>query len=201
MVKAIFFDYDGVILDSFDFHHKNINKFTNSNLNIKKFKNMYTGNFFESVPESIKKTNWNKYVLAISKEHDKLKIDKNTQETLIKLSKKYKLFVVSSGGFQNISNSFKNNKLENVFTEILALESSKSKIQKFEKIFKKYNLTNSDCIFITDTLGDIIEANKINLRTIGVTKFSYHNKKTLEQGKPIKIISNLNKIEEFINNQ
>ncbi len=54
-------------------------------------------------------------------------------------------------------------------------------------MFEKYNLKPEECIFVTDTTGDIIEARKINLRTITVT-WGYHNKELLESEYPFCIV-------------
>lgn len=43
-------------------------------------------------------------------------------------------------------------------------------------------------------LGDILEANKIHIKTIAVD-FGYHDKKTLKIGKPFRIISRIDEID------
>jgi len=48
-------------------------------------------------------------------------------------------------------------------------EVSKSKIDKFKIIEEKYGFGNKDTFFITDTLGDIREADIANVPTIAVT--------------------------------
>ena len=64
-------------------------------------------------------------------------------------------------------------------------------------LLKKYSLTPKDCIFVTDTLGDIIEANDVNVKTIAVD-FGYHSRTVLSKGKPFAIISDLNEIKKMV---
>lgn len=54
------------------------------------------------------------------------------------------------------------------FDFIATAELSKSKVEKFELIRKKY-LNQPESIFITDTLGDIREADEAHVPTIAVT--------------------------------
>ena len=83
----------------------------------------------------------------------------------------------------------------NYFKEILGLKKHKSKVKKFEYLFQTYKLKSEDCIFITDTLGDILEGNKVNVRTIAVD-FGFHEKERLEKGNPFKIISSFEELEK-----
>jgi phosphoglycolate phosphatase-like HAD superfamily hydrolase len=111
----------------------------------------------------------------------------------LRLSTHYPLFIVSSGGTKNILDNLKNNDLTGTFKEVLGLESHKSKVDKFHYLFDKYKLDLADCIFITDTLGDILEANAVNIKTIAVD-FGYHGKETLAKGNPYKIVSSVDEL-------
>ena len=64
-------------------------------------------------------------------------------------------------------------------------------------LFDKYNLTSDDCIFVTDTVGDILEANKVNLRSIAVT-CGFHEKERLEKVNPFVLISDFSKIKGIV---
>ena len=48
--------------------------------------------------------------------------------------------------------------------------------------------------FVTDTLGDIKEANKLNIKTIAET-FGFHNRQRLEKGKPYAIVDSWDELE------
>lgn len=66
-------------------------------------------------------------------------------------------------------------------------------------LFNKHDFNNEDCIFITDTLGDILEANKVGVKSIAVD-FGFHERERLEKGNPFKIISNFKDIRKIIEN-
>jgi phosphoglycolate phosphatase-like HAD superfamily hydrolase len=88
---------------------------------------------------------------------------------------------------------FVRNGLAEIFTEIMGLESHRSKIDKFKMLLSKHGLQDTECVFVTDTLGDILEANKVGLRTIAVD-FGFHDRERLAQGRPWKIISDFREL-------
>ncbi len=196
-MKAIIFDFDGVIHDSFDFHRNKIIEFSGVELPEQVFKDIHNGNFFHNVPEGIKGVDWEEYKDYIYCEQSKLEIKEETRNIILELNKQYELYVVSSGGTNNISDYFVNNRIVSVFKEILGLESYRLKVDKFKFIFGKHNLRSEDCIFVTDTLGDILEANEVNVKTVAVD-FGYHNRETLAKGSPYKIISHLRELAEIM---
>ena len=57
-------------------------------------------------------------------------------------------------------------------------------------VFQKERL-----FFITDTLGDIVEAKKVGIKTIAVD-YGYHDRGVLSKGNPDGIISNLSGIKK-----
>ena len=191
--KIIIFDFDWVIIDSFEFHRKKVEKFANIKLDKQIYKDMHNWNFFNSIPEEIKHINWWKYAEYIYEEIILLEIDKEIKKSLLDLSKNYKLHIISSGWTKAISNYLKNNEIDFVFYEILGWDIHNSKIEKFKMIFKKYNINSEKCTFVTDTLWDILEANKVWVKTFAVD-FGYHNRKTLQKANPYKIISSFDEL-------
>ena len=196
-MRAVIFDFDGVVYDTFDFHRRKIREFTGVDLSEDDFRSIHNGNFYSSVPDAIKSVNWPDYVLFVYPEQSSFKIKDDVKKTIISLSKDFDLFMVTSGGTKNISDCLRNNNLLSLFKEVLGLESHKSKVDKFRFIFSKYGLSPDDCVFVTDTLGDILEANKVGLRSIAVD-FGFHDRKTLTKGDPFTIVSGFEEIEKII---
>jgi HAD superfamily hydrolase (TIGR01509 family) len=188
MIKTLIFDFDGVIHDTFDFHRHKIIEFSGRELTEEDYRDMHNGNFYEFSHSITEKTDWYKYSKFINQDFVNLKIDDKIIQTLITLHEKYQLNVISSGSSENIKGCFTNNKVDNLFNEILGMDSHKSKFDKFNYLFRKYNLKKDECIFITDTLGDILEANKFGIQTIAVD-FGYHDKERLKAAKPMAIVS------------
>lgn len=197
-MKAIIFDFDGVIHNTFELVCE-IHKQINPNFCKNKFKTYFEGNIFNTID---KKPNQKNQKIFRKKEQEAfktLKIEKEIESELKKLNKQYDLYIISSNTIKNLETYFKNNNFTNIFKEILAAETHKSKEIKFKILFKKHNLTPKSCIFITDTLGDIKEANKIGIKTIACT-FGYHNENILKKGNPFKIISDFKEIRKTIEN-
>ena len=192
----IIFDFDGVIEDTFELHRQKVKEFTGVALNKKSFRELHNGNIFNNVDSNLQKVDWFKYQEFIHKDLSNLKIKQNIKKALQELSQNHKLFIITSGSRRNILDYLKNNNVNMLFEEVAGIELHKSKIDKFNFIFKKYNLKQLNCIFITDTLGDILEANSTKIKTIAV-EFGYHDKKTLNTGKPFKIVHNFNEILNF----
>jgi phosphoglycolate phosphatase len=78
---------------------------------------------------------------------------------------------------------------------VLGVETHKSKEVKFGIIFEETGLLKDECVFVTDTLGDILEANKVGVRTIAVT-FGYHDEKRLAKGNPSVLVSDFKEISQ-----
>lgn len=193
MIKAIIFDFDGVIYNTFNLALK-ICKKIDSKFNEEKLKSMFDGNIFKKIKYGFKLERKRKLLKELeSKEYRNLKLNKTIKSELQKLSKKFDLFIVTSNSNENLDKFLKNSSFENKFKKIHTAEFNKSKVHNFKSLFKEFDLKPEECIFVTDTLGDILEANKVKLKTIAVT-FGYHEKERLQKGKPYKIISNFKEI-------
>ncbi|MEF3692086.1 MAG: HAD-IA family hydrolase [Candidatus Moraniibacteriota bacterium] len=196
-MKAVIFDFDGVIHDTFDLAYKINVEISGGKLTKEKYRDFFNGNIFEST-EINEKDNDNFFKLQ-NEAFKYLKIDENIKKNLEELSKKYVLFIVSSNQEEALNIYFQNNKFTHIFKEILGSEAHKSKVEKFIYLLKKYNLKTDDCIFVTDTLGDILESNKVGVKTIAVD-FGFHKRDRLEKGKPFKIVSSFDEVVETIKN-
>ncbi len=194
-MKTIIFDFDGVIHDTFDLVY-NINlEISGGKLTEEKYRDIFNGNIFESKSNN---EDVNDKFFKLQKEAFKyLKIDENIKNTLEKLVEKYQLFIISSNQEDTLNMYFQNNNFTHIFKEILGLETHRSKVAKFKYLFEKYALSVEDCIFVTDTLGDILEGNKVGIKTIAVD-FGFHKRDRLEKGSPFKIISKFDEIAEVI---
>ena len=59
----------------------------------------------------------------------------------------------------------------------------KIKLEKIRMIFEKHGINSDDCVFVTDTLGDLREAKNAGLNCLAVT-YGFHSKGTLKKGNP-----------------
>jgi phosphoglycolate phosphatase len=109
------------------------------------------------------------------------------QDVVKKLAESYTLIIVSSTTSDLIKEYLKSRELDNYFTEIMGNDIHKSKITKIEMALSKYGMSKDDCVFITDTLGDIKEAHHVGIKAIAVT-WGYQAKETLELGQPSMVV-------------
>ncbi len=55
-------------------------------------------------------------------------------------------------------------------------------------MLEKYKTIPENAVFITDTVGDVLEARKCGVKAIAVT-WGFHGEATLQKAKPAKIVS------------
>ncbi len=187
-MKVVIFDFDGVIVDSFSASYRSwvlsFKGLSEEDFKARLLGNIYENKFEKKLKEESREGLFGEYkkrLLFIPPNED-------VSETLQKLKKKYLLFINSSAPEEALNEYIKKYKLNGLFEEVLGYNFSKSKVIKFKYLFEKYDLKREDCIFVTDTLGDIREANEVGLKTIAVD-FGFHDREVLEKGKPLKIIS------------
>ena len=83
------------------------------------------------------------------------------------------------------------------FEKVYGKRASTSKVEKFNMLFEDFNVKPDECLFITDTLGDLNEAEEVKVESIAVT-WGYHDRKTLESGKSIAIVDSVEELQHHI---
>ena len=194
-MKAIIFDFDGVIHDTFDFHLTRLKRFC-SDLTDSDLREAHEGNIFcdKNKLMDIDLTGYGDYIF---KDISQLEMSPMIRVVLENLSRDHDLYIVTSGRERNIKGYLERNHASDLFKAVLGMETAKSKKDKFRKIMDTERLSTEDILFITDTLGDIIEAKALGLRVIAV-EGGYHSKATLLEGEPECILPDLSKLEECL---
>ncbi len=195
-MKAIIFDFDGVICDSFEISYEISKEFFGDDFTEENLRELLDGNVFQN--PKITKQAAEKLFKAYNEKMKYFEMEKVVKENLEKLAEKYSLFVVSSNKEESIKTYFQNNNFAHIFKEILGAETHQSKVAKFEYLFEKYQLKAEDCVFVTDTLGDILEGKEVGVKVIAVD-FGFHKRDRLEKGKPFKIVSSFEDVLEVVN--
>lgn len=205
--KIILFDFDGVIADTFEmafaFHKK-----LDIPMTKKQYRDQFMGNIYDAVEKKIEKTKHD--------EHFKMWFDLYNAEILDQpihngmkhaietLAEKYILILVSSSTTNPIQSYLERHYLTEYFDKIFGADIHFSKVEKMIMIFKQYNVNANDCIFITDTVGDLIEAQKVGVESIVVT-WGFHKQKRFKNKKPYKFVNSSTKlitaIDNFFDNQ
>jgi len=188
--KIIIFDFDGVIAHSYSVAFE-VAQLMDANWTIENHLKLFEGNITNYKPsKGVKEIDFDKEVFKRIKRYD-LRI--YVKEVLEKLAKKHTLIIVSSTSDYILEYFLKGHKIYDLFDCILDVNIEKNKTKKFQMIFDKYKCMSEDCLFVTDTLGDILEANILDVPTIAILD-GFHNFETLKKGNPIAIIRHFREI-------
>lgn len=204
-VRAILFDKDGVIVDSCLFHYENclkiVDQFNLPNFTLEEFKDHHRGNFYEKRVERniFEGINWNEYDKYIENLYPQLPISVEMKSTLLVLKNfGYHLSIISSGHESYIRENLKNNELNEIFINIWGKQTSGSKVEKFQKFLVQEKLFSYEVLYITDTLGDILEAAEVGIQCLAILN-GYHSEKVLKSGGNIQPLAIIKSPKDILN--
>lgn len=181
MIKEIIFDFDGVLIDSFDLI-RSIWDEQGKGVSIDLFKDHHNGNIFEEPVVSFTEEEAQEFFEKFHEQMESKHLFPITSQLEV-LNEKYNLHIISSNSEKVIIKFLSATGLEKYFNEICGMETEKSKVKKFNMIFDKLKIEPGECVFITDTLGDLLESQKAGIRTIAVS-WGFHGKERLKKGNP-----------------
>jgi len=190
MNNVLIFDYDGVLIDSFDIFIKNyINSCRKYGVykikNKKDFLKIFEDNMYVSMKNiGISQDNIIRIIKTLKKtltrDIKKMPIFNGIYEMVNELSKNNNLVIITSNDTELVKHFLKLNKIE-YFDKVYGSNKGKSKVEKINLIKKIYGEKNY--FYIGDTTGDIIEGKNAGVKTIAVT-WGWHNKDLLETINP-----------------
>ncbi|MCC7436491.1 HAD family hydrolase [Candidatus Nomurabacteria bacterium] len=193
--KLVIFDFDGVIVESLDLWFE-VTKESNPELTKEEYISMSYGSYIEASEKKNITYNHN----GLENYRNRL-MEIESPRALIsfieKNNDKYTFAIVSSGNELTIKKFLNKEKIESYFIAVLGQETHKSKTAKIINLLGLQNFDNKDSVFITDTLGDVIEAHEASIKSIGVL-WGLHDRETLERGRPEVIIENPEELEKVI---
>lgn len=186
--QIVIFDFDGVIVGTFEMCLK-IKQLTNPELDAASYRQMFEGNINKAVkqlptnPLGLALNFWSQYTPQLMQRAP----IPGMPEVITSLANSFSLAIVSSTITAAIEQYLTLYNLRHYFSDILGNDIDFNKAKKFQMIFDRYHTSSGQCLYITDTLGDLHEAAQVQLPAIGVT-WGYHSKETLEQGRSVAII-------------
>lgn len=191
--KVIIFDFDGVIVDTIQLSFS-ANKDLLPDLELSEWRSWSNGNFHAALAERADlqflfsgnnighyRNKYKKGVLGI------LPVI-GIEEVVRELHNDYSLAIISSSSQNPIKSYLKKYNLHSYFSDVLGEETHKSKVVKFQMIIDKYKTKPDEMLIITDSLGDIIEANEAGIKSIGVV-WGVHDSGTLDKANPHLIVA------------
>lgn len=201
--KIVLFDFDGVIVDTFDLSYAIAKKMMPQ---IYPTPNDYRKSFEGNIYDHVKivttddfDNHHDEWFSQYSPQVVKQPVIEGMRKALEDLSKKYLMVIVSSSLDTPIKEYCRNHKIYDLFDEIFGAEIHLSKVEKIKMVFKKYSAKPADCLFITDTLGDIKEAGKTKVKSLAVM-WGFHDIITLKKGKPVDFVEKPKDLKKKIDN-
>ncbi|MSR71135.1 MAG: HAD family hydrolase [Candidatus Taylorbacteria bacterium] len=202
--KLIIFDLDGVICDSpklvNDFFMNMFPTMTQEHANeilcgnfhdeLEKFK--LTNKKIEETPEE-EEMRRNKYM----RDKENIPLYDGIKELLEKLRNSGCIVAINTSALEkNTLPVLEKTKIRGFIDFIACAEVSKSKVEKFKIIQEKYKVAKEEIVFVTDTLGDIREADISGIPTITVT-YGAHNTSFLTREHHENLIAVVNSVSEL----
>jgi len=188
--RFVLFDFDGVIADSQALSYELSVQFS-PELDQEKYRALYEDNVFESLK---KLSSWRDTLPEEYQERfeprmrEEVRLVAGMDDAIKVLSENYTLAIISSTSVSGITEFLKSHTLTGYFSDILGRDSHHSKVEKMRMIFEKYDVTAEQCVYITDTLGDMREAQAHSMGTIA-SSWGVHPRETLEKGIPFRILN------------
>ncbi|MCX6762353.1 MAG: HAD family hydrolase [Candidatus Moranbacteria bacterium] len=206
MKLAVIFDFDGVIVDSYQiFKDAFLDACLESGYHQisteEAFLNLFDGNLYESMEHTGISKEAIRIILKNFKEnahinHNKLRFFDGVREMLSKLAEKNKIFLVSSNLTSIVQDFLRFHKVT-VFEEVLGSDKETSKVKKIEGI--KANLSNYELLYVGDTKGDMVEGQLAGAKTVAVT-WGWHSEERLREANPNFVVKTPSELALLVNN-
>lgn len=190
MKKVIFFDFDGVIADSFHIGFE-VAKLTYPSLTLESYRDKWNTNISKAVFTETKSETPVDFQKEFATRLSSLELAPAKKKALHALSEHFDFHIISSTNTDTIGAFCAANGIDQYFGDILGYDVAASKVHKFASLLQKYQLDPTDIIFITDTAGDIDEARESKIGTIIAVADGYQNKEVLAQANPTYIADSL----------
>ncbi|NQV89182.1 MAG: HAD family hydrolase [Parcubacteria group bacterium] len=193
--KHFLFDFDGVIADSFEACYGLCDELASGPVTREEYRRMHEGNIYELESEDEKIAE--SITSELNEEHFYFKkfipimleispFD-GMGEVVSSWSQGGSLHVITSSLTSIVEEFLSRHKLRDDFQGVYGADVHPSKLKKMETIFEKYNTSPSDCLMVTDTLGDLREAERAGVDAVAVS-WGFHTPETLAKGNPLKIL-------------
>lgn len=189
----LFFDFDGVIVDSLDISYESSRSASGGSFSLEEYLSRFHGNIYEffkgseaDVPkQSIPNVHNEFFRLYIPRLLERPPVD-GMRRVLEELSGTHTMAIVSSTINAPIQHYLDRYEIARHFDTVFGADTHTSKVKKIEMLLDLYAAAPEECLFITDTLGDMREAEKAGIKSMGVS-WGFHSIETLERGAPVAI--------------
>ena len=197
MLKHIIFDYDGVLVDSFRFHLDKYNDIFDVSLTAQELRDAHNSNFYQNKSAKFNLINIQKYVSTVAADQKYLPLRPGVKESLTILAKNKTLHLVTSGWERQILPNLKHHDIDTLFAHTLFADHGLAKHEKIRRILSDEKVDSALCIFVTDTLGDLLEAREVPIQSVALT-IGFHSEETLKKGNPDYMFNTWESLHSFL---
>jgi len=203
--KLLMFDVDGTIVDSFQHAFLSAQEFiygkTKEKITESDYRKIILGNSWENIlirigldpQQKVDQASFSSLIAS----YDKLKLFDDIKSTLEKLSNAYPMIINTSTFIPTIMPVFEREKIDLFFSAYMGPEVSIYKDTKIKIALEEFNVAPDELLFITDTVGDIMEAKKVGVKTVGVT-WGFSTEDQLKEIGPDYLVYNAKELEELL---
>ncbi len=187
--KTVLFDFDGVLANTLE-HAFRIHQLLNPQFLWDEFVKMSDGNFHAEYKKKVATSNHvhpENYPEEYNKQLSQMTLEEQLAELVKHLAREYTLFVVSSTRSSYIREFLEKEQVIRCFSDILGADVHESKVVKIQSILHKEDIKPEQCVFITDTTGDIKEARVCGVTSIGVS-WGLHKRERLLGENPLAVV-------------
>ena len=211
MIKAIIFDWDGVLCNSVKAQLKAylavLEELRLPKINFSDFRKLWESDyrrFEEKIGITREKRSRGDRIWFSS--YNKLKKEVSlfpgARNSLSKIKKDYRIGLATAGTLNRVKDELKRYKLNNIFDAIVTGDDTrklKPDPEALNMCARKLKVNPKKCIYIGDSKGDILAAKNAGMIPIAVS-WGYHSNSTLKEAKPTCIAGNFDELYKIIKN-
>jgi len=194
--KLLLFDIDGVVIDSFQPIYADcmsfIERHGGAGVTQDQFRDMFNGNALAAVLEAAGVKDGEaieeEMLRELFRSYHQAKIFEGMPEVLQKLAEKHVIVAVTSSMKDPVLDKLEEAGVSELFAAFLGPQTAVHKDQKIQMALEEFGAQTSGAYFVSDTLGDLLEANKTGVKTIGVT-WGYHDSARLSLAVPNLVVT------------
>ena len=175
----VLFDCDGVIVDSFQYTIKIAQQICPA-LTHEGFRTWFEGNINRGYEENMPghgpdcRHDLDFFQLYLPFFQTEVRIFEGMETAIRKLFLKHQLVIISSMATDPIKEFLRKAGLLPQFISVLGNDIHESKVHKINLARRKHGIGPDDCVFVTDTSGDVVEAKEAGVDSIAVS-WGYHD--------------------------
>lgn len=189
MIKAVVFDFDGVLVDTLpataSIYRIILKKYGKQSYTDEEFRDIFDSDWREVLkslglgsPEQIADSE-RIYMKEIAKlDHP---IFPQVKETLAELKKNYKIAIASNNGEENIKKRLKELQILDYFDEIVDCSYGiKPDPGQLIEVMKRLDVKPEETVFVGDMEGDVKTARNANIKKFVAVTYGFHTKERLK---------------------